>query len=179
MKYRKTSRGTSRKLAGFLNKGQLKRLEINYETTNGSPIINNRIVDIYSDAISIKFEDASCCSVRPDSNTFNLSNLLQSSTKEQFLYLSMKVFRGQELYYRFSNEVVQVLLKSNIEITRSLISFEIKSELIIIFVIDECSIKVFDNITYNVINEFAINEEAINDFNNYMINEISKRKIKQ
>ena len=90
----------------------------------------------------------------------------------------MKVFRGQELYYRFSNEVVQVLLKSNIEITRSLISFEIKSELIIIFVIDECSIKVFDNITYNVINEFAINEEAINDFNNYIINEISKRKIK-
>lgn len=179
MKYRKTSRGTSRKLAGFLNKGQLKRLGVKYETTNGSPIINNRIVDIYSDAISIKFEDASCCSVRPDSNTFNLSNLLQSSTKEQFLYLSMKVFRGQELYYKFSNEVIQVLLKSNIEVTKTLISFEFKPELIIIFDVDKYGILVFNKATYTIMKRFIINDEKIiSDFNNYIINEISKRKIK-
>lgn len=178
MKYRKISRGTSRKLAGFLNKGQLKRLGVKYETTNGSPIINNRIVDIYSDAISIKFEDASCCVIR--SNVPNLNHLLQSNTKEQFLcrLLAMEAFR--ELYYKFSNEVIQVLLKSNIEVTKTLISFELKSGFIIIFDVNKYDILVFNKAIYTIIKRFIINDEKIiNDFNNYMINEISKRKIKQ
>lgn len=176
MKYRKISRGTSRKLAKFLNKRQLKMLGVKYETTNGSPIINKRIVDIYSDAISVKFRDTSHCVIKSDIS--NLSDLLQSNTKERFLCRLLMMKEVRELYYRLSNEVVQVLLKSNIEVTKTLISFEIKSEFIIIFDIDKCSILVFNVVTYNVLKKFAINEEAIRDFNNCIINEISKRKIK-